>query len=146
MRRAIAAIGLAMLAACAPASIGCGEGDERDIEEAFGELRRAYLTEDYPGICARMSTAVQREIGQLGHDEPTTCVRDMAQNMSAAVLSPRDRVDPKIEEIEVDGDRATVLATLGGTTPGNVHFVKQDGDWKLDQLFGTTAPPAPDLR
>ena len=43
----------------------------------------------------------------------------------AAVLSPRDRVDPRIESIDVDGDSARVVALLGGTTPSVVRVVAE---------------------
>jgi hypothetical protein len=125
---------------------GCGDDESDAVRAAFRELRRAFLTEDYGGVCARMSRAARREVGALGHELPSTCPQDMRGKMSAAILSPRDRADPKIESVEVDGDRATVLAMLGGTTPGVVRFVKHDGAWKLAQLFGTTAPPPPDIR
>lgn len=65
--------------------------------------------------------------------------------LSAAVLSRRDRLAPIIVYVDVDGDRAIALATLGGSTPAELRFAKQDGQWKLDRVFGATAGPAPDL-
>jgi hypothetical protein len=135
---------LACAAALAGAS-GCAD-DEGAIRDRFTELRRAYLVEDYRAVCRQMTADARREVGELGHQNRTTCPQDMAQNMSAAIVSPRDRTEPEIEAVEVDGDRAKVLAQLGGTTPGTVYFAKEDGEWKLDQLFGTTARPPADLR
>jgi hypothetical protein len=145
MRPRAALGGLVVTLLTIAAGIGCG-GEEQAIRDAFSELRRAYLTEDYRAACAGMTAAARREVGELGHEKPTVCPRDLAQNMSAAILSPRDRVEPEIERVDVTGDEATVTARLGGTTTGVVHFAKEDGEWKLAQLFGTTAPPPPDLQ
>lgn len=125
---------------------GCGGDDGQGVRDAFGELRRAYLAQDYRALCASLSRAAKREIGELGHQQPTGCRRDVARNLSAAIVSPRDRPDPTIETISIDGDQATVTATLGGDSPGHVEFVREDGAWKLAQLFATTAPPLRDLR
>lgn len=137
----------AAVAAVAVVASACGGGDdEHEVRAAFGDLRTAYLEEDYGAVCARLSAQAKREVGRLGHLEPTSCPRDVAQNMSAAILSARDRAVPEIEAVAVDGDSATVDAVLGGGTPGSVRFVKEGGRWKLGQLFGTTAPPPPELR
>jgi hypothetical protein len=144
LRRLVALAGCAVISALAGS--GCGSGDAEEVKQAFRDLRRAYLVEDYRAACALMAPAARREVGEIGHEQRTRCPHDLAQNMSAAVLSPRDRVDPPIREIAVDGDRAHVVALLGGTTPGVVHFVKDGERWKLARLFGVTAPPPRDLR
>jgi hypothetical protein len=145
MRRSIQAIAVAGCAVALFGGTGCNE-DERDIRTVFSDIRRAYLTENYHRVCSNLTTMARREVGELGHLAASGCAADMERNMSATILSPRDRVEPEIREIDVDGARATVLAVLAGTTFGTVHFLKQDGEWKLDQLWGTTAPPPPDLR
>jgi hypothetical protein len=139
---------LLVLAGCAIALLGgagCG-GDEREIRAVLGDIRLAYLTEQYRRVCSLMTPAARREVGELGHLQPSGCAQDVSRNMSAAVLSPRDRAAPEIHEIAVDGVRATVTAVLGGTTLGTIRLAKHDGVWKLDQLWATTAQPPVDLR
>lgn len=136
----------AVLTALAVAATACGADHERGIRSAFSELRQAYAKGDPAAVCTLLSSAAQREVGELGHGEATACPRDLRRNTAIGDLSRRDRAAPAIREIEVDGDEATVVAVLGGTTPGVVHFVREDGEWKLAQLFGTTAPPPEDLQ
>jgi hypothetical protein len=148
------AAGVAIAATGALCGTGCGGGsDEEDVKASFDALRRAYLAQDYRGICRGLSVDAQLELGELGHSRPrvdskgrpTQCPQDVATNMSAAILSPRDRVDPAIRDVDVNGEHATVVAVLGGTTPGVVRFVKEGGEWKLRQVYGSSAPPPPDL-
>ena len=140
---------LIVMGACGAATVGitaCGADRTAELRADVETLRRAYLEEDYRTVCAHMTAAAKREVGQLGHATPSSCPRDMAEKLSAAVLSRRDRVDPPIRMVEIDGDRATVVAVLGGTTPSVVRFRREGGVWKLAKLFATTAPPPPDLR
>jgi hypothetical protein len=142
-RNLIGTIGLAACIACVG---GCGSnGDERAIRATVVSLRQAYLTEDYRSVCAHMSAHARYLVGTFFHQFPTKCRRDLAESMSAAVLSVRDRAAPEIRDIAVDGTDADVLILLGNTTPITLRFVKDNGTWKLNQVFGTTAPPAPDF-
>jgi hypothetical protein len=124
----------------------CGAEHDQGIEAALNDLRRGYLTEDYRRVCNRLSAGAQREVGEIGHETPSTCPQDVENNVSAAIVSPRDRVDPEIQDITMDGDRAIVTAILGGTTPSKVYLIKRHGKWQLERLFGTSGPPAHDLR
>lgn len=137
---------VAAVAIAAVAATGCGDDGEADVRAAFDQLRQAWIGEDYGAVCTLLSAAARREVGALGHGETRGCRADVAEGMPAKFLSRRDRVWPPIETIDVDGDRATARALLGGTTPGDVRFVREGGEWKLAQLFGTTAPPPRDMR
>jgi len=145
-RRRLPFVTLALGIAAILAGTGCGDGEQDAVRTAIGEIRRAYLSEQYSRVCSRMTVAAQREVGQLGHATPSNCPADIAKQMSAAILAPRDRIDPEIREIDVDGDKATVTAIAGGNAPSTFYLRKQDGAWKLNQLWGTTAPPPPDLQ
>jgi hypothetical protein len=141
LRRDSLIVGLAITITAAP-GMACGHrGADEAVRSAFAELRTAYLTQNYRALCKLMSPTAKREVGELGHEQPTNCPDDVARNLSAAVLAPRDRVTPRIESVEVHGDRATIVARLGGTTPGYVYFSRRGGQWMLRQLFGTSAPP-----
>lgn len=143
MRTVRSILAAALLLPCL-ALPACGE-DERDVRAAFHEVRRTWLTEDYRGMCQHLTSAAKREIETIGHGLQRDCPSAVAERLSATILSPRDRVEPEIERVELDGDSATVVAQLGGTTPGEVRFAKEDGAWKLERMFGITAPPPEDL-
>lgn len=140
---------MALVLACAGTPLAltaCAGDDSERIEAVFSSLRQAYLTEDYAGLCAQMSSVAQGQVGEIGHRDAGTCRRDFEDRMSAAILSRRDLVEPEIHAIRVSGDRAVVSATLGGSAPGRVAFAREGGEWKLDKVFAVTAPPPPDLR
>lgn len=142
MRRALPLLGLLALGVS-----GCGDGEsEREIRDVVSALHAAYLAEDYERVCDHLSASARLELGSIGHSKPTTCPADMRGRMSAAILSPRDMIEAPIREIDIDDDEASVSAMLGGTTPGVLRFVHEDGEWKLAKLFSVSAPPPPDMR
>jgi hypothetical protein len=141
LRRALLGCTIATMALTA-----CGSSDADKIETAMGDLRTAYLAEDYQAVCDLLTPTARRDLGKLGHGEPTRCPRDMAEKMSATILSRRDRIDPKIVTIEVAGETATVMTKLGSHTPTRVRFAKHRGDWKLNRLYDTSAPAPPDFK
>jgi hypothetical protein len=142
--RALSACLAGLLAALALSA--CGEGERDAVERSFSDLRRAYLKEDYRSMCRLMTSRARREVGNLGHELTGRCPDDLAGNFSAAVVGPRDRFDPTIEDVAISGDRARVTANLAGASiPRTVTFVKESGGWKLDEVFAHSAPPPKDL-
>ena len=45
------------------------------------------------------------------------------------------KIDYKLESVDVKGDKATATVSGKGQSQ-TLHFVKQGGDWKLDQIGG----------
>jgi hypothetical protein len=125
-----------------------GDGRSADAEAvraAFVELRRDFAADDLDGVCVRISRAAKRQVGSIGHKRPRQCWVDVGE--FADSLGKGDRGGrPKIVAVEVDGDRASVMAVLGKESRSKVPFVKEDGDWKLDSFYGNTAPPPKDLQ
>jgi len=125
----------------------CGGEDEgQQVRAALVDLRFAYFAGDYGAVCSRLSTAAKRQLADMGHNPAGTCPHDMAERMSSAAPSRRDRLPLEIVEVDVDGDRATVTAELGGSSPSKLPLVKVDGRWKADALFGASGPPAVDMQ
>ena len=136
----------ALITAAALAPLSCGNAEERAVRDAFRDLRAAHLSGDAAAVCDLLSHAARRELGEMGHGEPSDCALDLHRNLALGSLSARDRARPRIRSVTIEGDAAMIVAILGGTTPVVVHFLKQDGEWRLAQLFGQSAPPPPDLR
>lgn len=137
-----AALVLALLIA------SCGSDDESQaVRTAFGELRQDFATEDLDGLCSRLSRSARKQIGSFGHRKPRGCWIDAAEFVMTQKKSRINRRTPapRVVEIAVDGDMATVMAILGRGSKSRVSFVKEDGRWKLDSIYGTTGPPAPDV-
>lgn len=131
---------------------GCGSDDDgnsdarKDVRAVYGQLQSRFEARDSQGVCARISKAAKRQVGSLGHAQPTTCARDVRQLFKwikrdeASAGTPR-----KLVRIAVDGDEASGMAQVTATAQGRIVFVKEDGEWKLDNFFGITAPPPPDM-
>jgi hypothetical protein len=121
----------------------CEEDESEAIRAVVAELRSSYLKHDYADVCTHMSRRARREVGSLGHDISTTCPNDMRRNMSAAVLTANDLFEPELNQISLDGDKASAVATLRGAASTRMAFVKRGGRWKLDRAFASsTGPPS----
>jgi len=139
----------AALAGCALAALaagGCGGDDEEDVRAAFVDLRFAYFAGDYGAVCTGMTAPARRELADMGHGPGGACPHDMAERLSSAAPSRRDRLPAEIAGVVVDDDRATVTVDLGGRSASAIAFAKVDGRWKLDELFGTTGPAPLDMQ
>jgi hypothetical protein len=133
---------------------GCGEtdGDERGrVRAVYAELQDRFEARDAHGVCARISSTAKRQVGSLAHELPTTCTRDIRRlfkwikpNGSRPGGSTK-RSRPRLVSVAVDGETATATARLDDEATGRIPFVDEDG-WKLDDFFGITAPPPPDMR
>lgn len=143
------AAGAATLAVITSVS-ACGGGgadEEPRIRRAYVDLQGRFEARDPNGVCARISEAAKEQVGSLGHAQPTTCVRDIRQMFKWVTQgAARDVARPKLMRVAVDGDAATITARLVGETTGRIPFVEEDGDWKLDSLFGISGPPPADMR
>jgi hypothetical protein len=115
--------------------------DRQDVRAAFAELRAALADRDPNRACAEVSEATGRQAGSTGHLRPTACSRDM-RKLFASVDGPGSggrAVRPRVDEIALDGERAVVVADFGHDATGAFPFLREDGEWRLDSLYGHTA-------
>jgi hypothetical protein len=120
---------VSLLAAGALVAGGCG-GDEpsspsaedtEEITELVAEINRVTREKDAQGFCAVMSPSGVTE----QFDTQSRCVRETRQILE---LTGGDEPELEIENIEVDGDTATVdLEGAGGGAP--VELVREGGKW-----------------
>ena len=99
---------------------GCGPGGDSD-EDRVRDVVEKVASND-PEVCKELTGGfLSREFdGDEGKCEKQAREAEDEQNL-------------EIEKVEVDGDKATVEAKADGDK-GTAKLVKEDGDWKLDEL------------
>lgn len=120
-----------------------GEAEEKQVRSAYAQLQARFEAKDTSGVCARISRKAKRQVGSMAHTQPTTCQRDVRQLFKWIKTDATAR--PKLLRVTVDGDKATVRTRLSESSTGRIPFVEEDDKWKLDNFFGITGPPSPDM-
>lgn len=133
------AFALAALVVTMVTVTACGGGDdEAEIRTAIRDLQTSFAARDFVGVCDSMTEAARRHIGSLGHEPIDPCERNMrmvarmAEKGAAGAPVPRRRIG----RIEVDGDQATATVRFEDGATGHVPLSKEDGEWKVNALFG----------
>jgi hypothetical protein len=118
----------------------CGADPQTEITEVFKGYHTAVLARDYPAVCAynapeateRLLASVAREgVRADTCEEALTAVFEQSGGAETADGVARSA---EIDEITVDGDRATVrwTATIEGEPmPTSWGLRRIDGAWKL---------------
>ena len=110
---ALPAVLLLALGACGPG----GESDEDKVRDVIEKV-----ASNDPEVCKDLTEDfLSREFG----GDEKRCERQ--------ARAAEDEQNLDIQEVNVDGDRATVRATADGDR-GTARLVKEDGDWKLDAI------------
>jgi ABC-type glycerol-3-phosphate transport system substrate-binding protein len=113
--------------ALALASLGvaaCGGGDGGGSQASDADQIRALIdlgNSKNPAICGKLTDKWMQNV--VGGDR-ADCEQQVKQSPSNAV---------QVENISVNGDAATVGATVEGNS-AQLTLVKQDGEWKLDDI------------
>ena len=103
----------ALLGACGPG----GDSDEDKVRDVVEKV-----AENDPEVCKQLTDGfLSREF----EGDEKKCERQAEE--------AEEEQNLEIKEVEVDGEKATVQATADGDK-GTALLVKEDGDWKLDQL------------
>lgn len=133
----------AVLAATFVVVAGCGgddtssadkQQDTDDITALVADINQVTKDRDAQGFCALMQPTGVTEV----FNTQSQCVRE-----TAAILKQDRPRDPelKIEDIEIDGDNATVtLVNNAGGAP--IDLVKEGGKWYVPLDKGDTPAPA----
>jgi hypothetical protein len=123
---------LACLAVLALALAACGGGDDaEDARQAVRDFVEATNARDGDQLCGELLTQeyLEKYTGATGDDAEDACKQqlDIISGLRLRLV--------KIDGVTVDGDRATVRATIatgGQRMARRFGLAKQDGDWKLD--------------
>lgn len=116
-----------------------GGGEETTEEDRVREAAEQVITTEEPSACEELATQdfVEKATGEAGQAAVEACQEEPGSLAEGA----------EITSTEVDGDQATVEAKLdGGNLDGEaieLGMVKQDDEWKLDELVRTEVVEGP---
>lgn len=112
--------------------VGCGGGSDSngDPEQTVRDFVKATRERDADTFCGRLVTKefLEQTTGATGDGAKDACRRELK------AVRGLDLKLVTIEKTKVDGDKATVNATLttdGRTGPRTFRLEREDGDWKL---------------
>ncbi len=109
---------------------GCGGDDKQDAEQTVRDFVEATRERDADKFCDELVTQefLEQSIGATGDKARESCKREFNSLSDLRVNLVR------IEKTVVDGDSATVTATInsqGQRIKQKLRLKKEDGDWKL---------------
>jgi ketosteroid isomerase-like protein len=134
-RRACCAVALAasLLAGA------CGSdpaNDRKEIRGTIEALQKAFARGDLAAACDAMTPDAHVHVGEAAHDAPKTCEKDIRMIYRGIRKAGLPDSAPRVTAVAVDGDRATARVVLGGGTSLAVPVAREDGEWKVDALYG----------
>lgn len=103
----------AVLGACGPG----GESDEDKVRDVVEKV-----ASNDPEVCKDLT---ERFLSTEFDGDEGKCEKQARE--------AEDEQNLEVQEVNIDGDKATVEATADGDK-GTATLVKEDGDWKLDEL------------
>jgi predicted lipid-binding transport protein (Tim44 family) len=123
---------LACLALLALALAGCGGDDDADdARQVVRDFVQATNDRDGAELCGELLSReyLEKYTGATGDNAEEACEQqlDVIRGLRLRLV--------KIDSVEIDGDEATVRATIatgGQRTARRFGLAKEDGDWKLD--------------
>jgi hypothetical protein len=109
---------------------GCGGDDKKDAEQTVRDFVQATRERDADKFCDELVTQefLEQSIGATGDKARESCKREFKSLSDLRVKLVR------IEKTVVDGDSATVTATInsqGQPIKQKLRLKKEGGDWKL---------------
>ena len=133
-----------LLGAIAMLLVGCGDedtsdADRRAVAQATERLQLAFAERDLPELCARMTRRASRQAGRIAYGRPRACVPDVRRAVSVIGRDVWEELGQlPLRAVEVDGDEATATVAFEGHEV-DVPLARENGRWKLDSFFGTSA-------
>lgn len=121
---------LLIVSVFALAACGSGNSDESEVEAAV----EASATSSKPADCKKFNTQkfMEQTSRSEGAEAVKTCEKEASEGSGAKSAA--------VSNVEVDGSKASADVALGGGSLGGqevkVALVKEDDQWKLDELTG----------
>jgi Domain of unknown function (DUF4878) len=123
---------LALVLCLLPVALSaCGGGDDsKDAQQTVRDFVQATNDRDGDRLCGELLSQgyMEKYTGATGDRTEGACKQqlDLLKGLKLRLVS--------VGAVEVDGDKATVRATIatgGRRTPRRFQLVKEDGAWKL---------------
>lgn len=130
-KRILVLLALLVLAALTLTACGGGSSDEDQITEAI----ETAATSTDPSNCTELETLnfVEQNNQEQGKAAIKSCEKEAEAEEDEAEAA-------KVSNVSVDGDKATADVAFEGGSLGSqaleMALVKEDGNWKLDQIEG----------
>jgi hypothetical protein len=114
---------------------GGGGSDEDDVKDAVNGVYGALADEDEEQVCDSLSKQGKEQVTESGGraGKRVTCESILRLGFVVTGDTFKDARDAKVTDVQVDGDQATATVEYKRKT-GDVSLVKEDGEWKLDDL------------
>jgi hypothetical protein len=139
--RALATGAIAATAMLGAVGCGGGQSDEDQIRATIERLQQARADNDTQLACENITRRAHILIGVMGHDSPATCDVELDKVfrwMRGDPTKPAPRQPlPELLDARIEGDRATATVAAPGNPSIEASFVRDDGKWLLDSVFGT---------
>ena len=127
-RLAVIAVLLAALALAGCGPFG-GKSDEDQVRDTVDQLVTARNQSHFSDVCSLFASAQLAQFKKAN----TTCEKFLQQH-----AAPDTTTTIRVEQVRVEGDRATVDATVshnaGAGNAESILLVKENGDWKVTQV------------
>jgi PBP1b-binding outer membrane lipoprotein LpoB len=127
-RPAVIAVLLAALALAGCGPFG-GKSDEDQVRDTVDQLVTARNQSHFADVCSLFASAQLAQFKKAN----TTCEKFLQQH-----AAPDTTTTIRVEQVRVEGDRATVDATVshnaGAGNAESILLVKENGDWKVTQV------------
>jgi hypothetical protein len=146
---------------------GCGNGDDgqdtgapvppvlgqgltpeirNPVSAAVERLQRAFVARDYGRLCAGITPAAARTIGDTALGGATTCERDLQRLFELIEQGGGWRHEGRPRVVDVDFDLTSIVSVaLDEHWRADVELVEHGGRWLLNGLFGAGVDQAEDL-
>jgi hypothetical protein len=113
---------------------GDGGSDENAVKDAVNGLNGALADEDEEKVCDSLSKQGKEQVTESGGraGKRVTCESILRLGFAFTDTFKGAR-DAKVTDVQVDGNEATATVEFKRKT-GDVSLVKEDGEWKLDDL------------
>jgi hypothetical protein len=123
--RATLAVGLLAVAAA-----GCrGSGGQQQVRSAF-EKTMHELAARNPAACSSFTERYALE--HTGQSNYSAALASCRRHISSGSVSVPSGL--RVVKVKVSGNSATVKSAVPGQGTGVFHFLKQNGQWKIDSV------------
>jgi hypothetical protein len=127
------------LAACAAtlclAACGGGGGDESAVKDRVNATFDGFAQKDSGKVCDSLSERYKKRITSRPVGKGAqSCEKSLGLVLTLAGNSLKGVGDTKVENVSVDGDKATADISYKGGKKSKVALVKESGDWRVDNF------------